>query len=105
MGLVDSAVIGEDLSNWDREDFAKSLLWNLGLLDHLSPLVDIGFEPACDFLRRARPGVDAERDQPLLQISVGKYILQRAVERRHDFRRRARGRKQRVPGDDIVIDD
>src|SRR5258708_8107158 len=81
------------------------LLWNSGPVEHVMPFVDIGLEPGRDFLRRTRSCLDAKLDQPSLNLSVGEYILQCAIERLHDLRRGAGGRKQRIPGDDVVIGD
>src|ERR1700688_4811704 len=85
-----------------RSEMTRLLLWDSGLLDHLSPLVDVGFEPGRNVLRRARFRLDAKLKQPSFDLRVGEYILQRAVERLDDLRRGAGGCKQRVPGDDVV---
>jgi hypothetical protein len=42
---------------------APLLFWNAGLLDHLVPFTDIGFEPGGNLLRRARFRLDAKLDQ------------------------------------------
>ena len=55
-GSVDTTLIRNDLLDLDRSpgNPAPLLFWNAGLLDHLVPFTDIGFEPGGNLLRRAR---------------------------------------------------
>ena len=52
------------------------LLLDPGLLDHLAPLVDIGFQPGRYFLGRAGLGLDTEFEQPLFHLGLGEDVLQ-----------------------------
>src|SRR5258708_29722999 len=101
LGLVVVIVILELSPDSDRE--TPSLLWNSGPVDHVMPFVDVGLEPGRDFLRRTRSCLDAKLDQPSLNLSVGEDILQCAIKRLHDLRRRAGGRTQLSPGADFSV--
>src|SRR5216110_208332 len=81
------------------------LLLNAGFLDHLSPLLDIGFQPGRYLLRRTCPRLDAKFEKPLSHVAVGEYFLQRSIECLDDFRRRAGRSKQCIPGDYVVVGD
>src|SRR5580658_6621091 len=80
-----------------------SLSWNLRLLDHGPPLVDVGFEPRFDCLRRTRLGFNTKREQALFGLGVAESILQGGIQRLDDLGRRAGARKQRVPRNDVIF--
>src|SRR4029079_7304501 len=82
-----------------------SLLLNSSRLDHLSPLLDIGFQSGRYLLRRTCPGLNAKFEKPPFHFAFGKDFLQRAIECLEDFRWRAGRSKQSIPGDHVVIGD